>query len=373
MGLLKQFNKLPENFRNIVFFSEGPNYWNTMAPVVESLLARGVAFSYLSMKDDDPGLHIESELCRGFCIGSGSGFLYFMSMLQAKVVLMTTPGLQSLSLKRSRGVSHYIHLVHAPVGMSSYKKNSYDFFDTVMCSGSHQIEDLRKLEAIRKTKPKKLLETGCPYMDVLKQKVEASGPRSGTPSEPYTVLIAPTWGANGALGRYGMKLIEPLIRANLNIIVRPHPQQLRSEQELLNGLKLAAKEYESISWDENPSGHESMNAADILISDGSGIIFDFAFIYEKPVITLDFNLVSENFELEDLGEPVWEKEMSRNLGLVVSENDLLSLPQKIQEILSRESLKDELRRLRKASLYNYGTSGNIAAEQLLEIVALSAG
>ncbi len=371
MGLLKRFNKLPEKFRNIVFFSEGPNYWNTMVPVVESLLEKGVAFSYLSMQDDDPGLHIDSELCEGFCIGDGSGFFYFMSMLQANVVLMTTPGLQTLSLKRSKGVSHYIHLVHAPVGMALYRKNSFDFFDTVMCSGSHQIDDLRKLEAKRKTKSKVLLKTGCPYMDVLKQKVESSETRQRMPSEPYTVLVAPTWGTNGALGRYGMKLVEPLIQANFDIIIRPHPQQMRSEQKLLSELKQVTKKSQAIKWDENPSGHQSMAAADILISDCSGIRFDFAFIYEKPVITLDFNLVSENLELEDLGEPVWEKEISRKLGLVVSDIDLDSLPQKIHGLLAREGLKDNLRRLRKDSLFNYGNSGPIAANQIISIAEMS--
>jgi len=37
LKLLKEFHKLPEEFRKIVFFSEGPGYWNTLAPMVMEL------------------------------------------------------------------------------------------------------------------------------------------------------------------------------------------------------------------------------------------------------------------------------------------------------------------------------------------------
>ena len=47
-----------------------------------------------------------------------------------------------------------------------YKYFAFDFFDTVMCSGKHQIESIRQLEKLRKTK-KELLQTGLTYFDVL--------------------------------------------------------------------------------------------------------------------------------------------------------------------------------------------------------------
>ena len=366
MKQLRQFHRLPEEFRRIVFFSEGTHYWNTMAPVVNALIGKDVAFTYLTMEESDPGLHIESARDAGFCIGKGSGFMYFMSMMKADVVVMTTPGLQSLTLKRSPGVGHYVHLVHSPTGMSFYRKYSFDHFDTVMCSGRHQIDEIRTLESKRKTKEKNLLETGLPYLDLLKEK--AYGLEVKDPGEKVRVLLAPTWGPNGALGRYGIKLIETIVKGGFELIVRPHPQQLRSEIPLLEELKKATGFMEGIIWDENPSGYKSMASSDIMISDLSGIIFDYAFVYEKPVITLDYELDTTGFEQEDLNGPVWEREMSKSLGGVISGDKLDHLPKMINQLLSRSDLKDVMKRLRAESLYNYGNVGEVAVKQLLEIV-----
>ncbi len=370
MRLLKQFHKLPGDFRRIVFFSEGSNYWNTMSPLTEALISKGVAFSYLSMDKDDPGLNIGSELSAGFHIGSGSGFIYFMSMLKSGVVIMTTPGLQSLTLKRSPGVNHYVHLVHSPTGISFYRKYSFDHFDTVMCSGPHQIEELRKLEGIRGSRKKNLLETGLAYMDNLKLKADEVV-TSDDSGKIRTILIAPTWGPNGALGRYGMKLVESLAAGGFNIIIRPHPQQLKSERALLEGLKKATAGIGCVRWDENPSGHGSMAASDIMISDLSGVIFDYAFVYGKPVITMDYELDISGFEQEDLKDKIWEREMSRALGGVLSEGNFAGLTEMIESVLSRNDLKDEIRHLRDVSLFNFGHTGEIAAEQLIVLAKVS--
>lgn len=166
----KKLSSIPEEQRRFVFFSEGPNYFRTLFPVMSEFMKRRIPFTYLSMDKTDPGLKIVSEIVSSIYIGSGIGFIYIMSTLEAGIVAMTTPGLQSLTIKRSPGVKHYVHIVHSPTGMSSYRKYSFDYFDTVMCSGRHQIEELKRLESIRSLPGKNLLATGCGYMDLLKKK-----------------------------------------------------------------------------------------------------------------------------------------------------------------------------------------------------------
>ena len=367
MKSLRQFNKLPGEQRRFVFFSEGPNYYSTFALLLLEFSKRDIPFTYLSMDETDPGLKLSSDRISTFCLGRGAGFIYFMSMIKAGVVIMTTPGLQTLTLKRSPGAEHYVHLVHSPVGISSYKRFSFDHFDTIMCSGPHQIREIRKLEQIRSTTEKNLLETGCAYMDLLKQNIGESGAPKGKKSGDTTVLVAPTWGRNGLLGRYGMDLIKPLADAGFKIIIRPHPQQLHSEKPLLSSLKKAVNSFSNIRWDENPSGHESMVVSDILISDQSGVIFDYAFIYEKPVITLDFPLETEGFEQEDMNGSIWELDMREGLGSVVGRDNLHLIPGKVRTILSANNSTETLKDIRSDSLFNYGFVGKVAADQLIEI------
>jgi len=364
---LHQFNKLPKEQRIFTFFSEGANYYRTFAVILSEFIERKIPFTYLSMDESDPGLKLASENISTFCLGRGTGFIYFMSMIKADIVVMTTPGLQSLTLKRSHGVDHYVHIVHSPVGISSYRKFSFDYFDTIMCSGSHQIKEIRQLEQVRSSVKKNLLETGCSYMDLLKQRNDDFVDTKGDDSKSTTILIAPTWGLNGILGKYGMDLIKPLIDTGYKIIIRPHPQQLYSEKHLLDSLKKTTASFPNVSWDENPSGHNSMASSDIMISDMSGVIFDYAFIYEKPVITLDFPLETAGFEQEDLKEPIWELGIREELGAVVSGDSLEFLPNKVQKILSDKKSVEKIRDIRSASLFNYGSVGKTAVDQLIKI------
>jgi len=364
--LLKKFHRLPEEYREIVFFSEGGNYWNTMAPIIESLLEKGRVLTYLTMDSKDPGLRQNSDSVASFCLGRGMGLMYFMSMLRANLVIMTTPGLQTLTIKRSPVVKHYIHVLHSPTGISFYRKFSFDHFDIVMCSGVHQINELRRLERIRGSKPKKLLKTGLPYMDILNTQLKCS--RENRQKKEASVLLAPTWGPNGALSRYRMRLIDVLASAKLDIVIRPHPQQLKSEVSLLTELESASASIDNIGWDFEPSGHRSMLLSDIMISDLSGAIFDYAFVYEKPVITLDYELDIRGFEHEDLEGAVWEREMAQFLGTVVSGDNLDIIPETIARILSRRNLKNEMKELRVASVFNFGNGGQVAARQLIELL-----
>jgi len=364
--LLRQFHELPEEYREIVFFSEGGSYWNTMAPIIESLLEKGRALTYLTMGSKDLGLRQHSGSVASFCLGHGINPMCFMSMLRANLVIMTTPGLQTLTIKRSPAVKHYVHVIHSPTGVSFYRKFSFDHFDTVMCSGEHQIDEIRKLERIRNSKPKNLLKTGLPYMDMLSAQLKGS--RGDSQGEGTSILLAPTWGPNGALSRYRMRLIEVLASTGLDTIIRPHPQQLKSEVSLLTELKSASAGIDSISWDFEPSGHGSMLFSDIMISDLSGVIFDYAFVYEKPVITLDYELDTKGFEHEDLEGAVWEREMAQSLGAVVSGDNLDILPKIIADTLSRKHLRDEMGELRAASIFNFGNAGRVAAEQLIELL-----
>ena len=50
-----------------------------------------------------------------------------------------------------------------------YNYFAFDFFDTIMCSGKHQIDSIRKLEKLRKTKKKNTLQTGLTYYDIFNQ------------------------------------------------------------------------------------------------------------------------------------------------------------------------------------------------------------
>jgi hypothetical protein len=74
----------------------------------------------LTSDEQDPGLLYSSELVSTRYIGVGTRAYAYLAVLEADVCAMTTPGLDVLQIKRSKGVKHYAHLIHAPTDVGLY-------------------------------------------------------------------------------------------------------------------------------------------------------------------------------------------------------------------------------------------------------------
>ena len=369
----------------IVFYSEGGQYWTTFSPIIDALINQNVPCTYLTSDEEDPGLLLQSPLVQLRYIGEGNRAFTTLNMLEADICVLTTPGLDVLQIRRSPGVRHYAHVVHSPTDMGIYKCFSFDWFDSVFCSGPHQMRSLRALEALRGTPPKLLLETGCCYVDVL-----ASHFPSGTPvtqvagESKKRILVSPTWGSNGLLSRFGLSALLPLAESGHSVCIRPHPQSRKVEKDLLQMLKTALQGYPNVSWDEAFSPHSAMRDSDIMISDISGIIFDYAFVLEKPVITLTFDPDLRGLDAADLPWPVWELGLYSRIGECIEtggggaaapesakralEEKLCDLPALIESLPKPETFVPYIRQVRGESLFNYGMAGKAAARQLISLL-----
>ncbi len=356
----------------IVLYSEGNQYHSTFAPLIQALAERNTPCVYLSSDPDDPGLHADYPLLETEFIGRGNLAYRRLNWLQADLCVFTTPGLDVLQIRRSSGVKHYCHIVHAPTDIWLYELFSFDYFDTVMCSGEHQIRSLRALEQKRGTPPKTLLKTGCVYFDGLLKLARVDG--TANPSNPASsarnLLIAPTWGQNSLLARYGNVLLHILLDAGHRVIVRPHPQSFVSDKTLINHLEKTWRGKANLQWDTRSDAYPSMAAADMLISDISGIIFDYAFVLEKPVITIAAQPDLCGKEAIDLpeDETIWELDAIGKLSTVVPEAQIDHLPAIIQQLSTTPFYPaSQTRQLCTESVFNFGAAGPVAAEQLIAI------
>ena len=360
--------KMKRTGHKVVFYSEGDVYWPTFKPILDALHDQQIEAVYLTSSETDPGLQYSSNHISTIYIGKGNRAYSYLNTLQADICVMTTPGLDVLQIKRSKGVRHYAHVVHSAVDISSYKLFSFDYYDSIFCSGGHQIKSIRSLEALRQIEQKQLFEAGCPYMDELA--VRLTGFQKENPvkkTDKITVVVAPTWGPNGLLTRFGESILTPLADLGYDLIVRPHPQSYVSERPLIERLQQRYKDHPKIRWDDSPSNLEAFAVSDVLISDISGAVFDYAFIYEKPVLTIANNVDWRGYEANDLPHTVWELTVFDSIGRQIDSDDIARLPKIIAELQADKDMKTKLRKLRQDSLYNYGTSGSVIAKQLLTI------
>jgi hypothetical protein len=104
-----------------VIYNEGKQYWNVFKPVLDEFERRGTQVLYLTSASGDLAFeagynHIKCEF-----IGAGNRAFARLNMLQAGILLMTTPGLDVYQLKRSKMVKHYAHILHAPGDVVMYR------------------------------------------------------------------------------------------------------------------------------------------------------------------------------------------------------------------------------------------------------------
>ncbi|SFG78514.1 CDP-glycerol glycerophosphotransferase family protein [Neptunomonas qingdaonensis] len=359
---------IEKNKHKLVFYSEGKYYWHTFKPILEALNKKGVEAVYLTSSEEDEGLSFRTDYISTRYIGKGNKAYTYLNMLEAKVCVMTTPGIGVLQIRRSKGVGHYAHIVHAPTDMGTYKLYSFEYYDSIFCSGAHQEKTIRVLEDLRNFHKKTLVKAGCPYMDVLGLRLEKENAKPSIPKNKKTVLVAPTWGEHNLLKIFGAKPIKALLNQGYEVIIRPHPQSYMAEPEIIVAVKDELSSFENIKWDNSPDNFESLRDSDILISALSGIVFDYAFVFEKPVITveLDYSFIGQ--EANDLPYKVWELDVLNKIGECISSDDLNNISGVVERLLTDPKKKVELRAFRDDSLYNYKHSGSVIADNLVKIM-----
>src|SRR5574344_2950593 len=316
-------------FKPYVIYCEGKQYWNVFKPVADEFEKRHTMLTYFTSAKDDPIFDQQYQYVKPEFIGEGNTAFARLNILSAGIVLMTTPGLQVYQLKRSRNVRHYSHVLHAASDATMYRLFGIDFFDSVLLTGDYQKTDIRKLEEQRGIKEKDLVTVGCTYLDVLSERI-ASIPNED--NHPFTVLVSPSWGASALLSIYGEKLLDPLVETGWRIIVRPHPQSKKSEPEMLEKLTEKYKNAKNLEWDYNRENVFSMKKADIMISDFSGIIYDYTFLCDKPVMYVNAALDLRPYDAYDLdgGKNIWQFAVLKKIGIELKEEYFADIKKVIQ-------------------------------------------
>lgn len=352
----------------IVFYSEGKNYWNTFKPILDDLEENNFPATYLSSSKDDPGLKMEYKNIETKYIGQSDSAYAYLNLIEADILAMTTPGLDVFQIKRSKGVKKYAYIHHAPTD-GVYKTYSFDYFDIIFCSGPHQIDNIKFIENLRGIKEKQLLISGCPYYDELlikKNKLDCY--QNSNHDKNLNILIAPTWDKNGLLKRFGLSLLKPLAESGYALKIRPHPQSFIVEPQLIDELKISLKDFNNVSWDSSADNFVSLSEADILISDMSGVIFDFAFVFEKPVITMDFEINLDGTDSNDFKQEIWELGVLNRIGKKIEISEIHEISNSINYLIENfDFFKDEIKKIKNESLFHYGNSGKTISKQLIEI------
>jgi hypothetical protein len=344
---------------SIAIHCEDPRYEITFMPILRHLAARGMTPTYFTMYERDASYEPLPPGVMHRAIPPGMVGYAYLNHIEATVLATTTPQLDVMTFRRSRRVGSYVMVQHA-LGESRFvRPYAYDHFDVVLCCGPVLKHNIRRMEALRGSRTKELLETGLPHYEALIAPRDAAAQRTGG----KCVLIAPSWGPLSMFEAYGTDFIRP-IAERYRVIVRPHPQMRVSQPELYARI-LATP---GVEVDTNRTPSDGMSRADILLSDISGIAHEFAFIYERPVVVIDRHLEPGGLEGELLGGESEIKQRCADFIKPLPGERIGEVADELARVLAVHS-PERLREVRDQLIYNFGCASEVAARQLAEIHA----
>lgn len=367
---LRAFRAVPRAERQLVFYSEGPGYWTYFEPVFRALQAEhGQSVLYVTSAEQDPVYREPPAGLRAFHVGLGVVRTTFFATLDADVLVMTMPDLQTMHIKRSPHPVHYCYLNHSMVSTHMvYRPAAFDHFDSMLCVGPHHVEEIRKREAQHGLRPKTLFEHGYGRLDTILENSHA-GPLDRAPGEPGQILVAPSWGASSLIELHGAAAIQPLLDAGFKVVLRPHPQTRRLNPRGLDEIAARYADEPRFSMDENGDAHASLAESDIMVSDWSGAALEFAFGQERPVIFVDVPRKILDPDYKALGIEPLEVKIRTEVGAVVEPAELAGLGGVAQDVMADiGNWQLATRAARERWIFNVGRSGSAGAECLMSLL-----
>ena len=318
-----------------VIFSDDKRYWNVFQPICDEFERRGIACAFWTASPDDPALDASYEHVTCEFVGENNKAFARLNMMSADVVLSTTPGLGVYQWKRSKDVGSYVHVLHSVDTAAGYRMFGLDYYDAVLLTGEFEAKEVRALEQMRGIAAKDLEVVGCTYLDTAAERFAAAPERQDA---QRTVLLAPSWGSSAILSVYGERIIEALVSTGWRVVVRPHPQSMKSEREMMDRLMAAYPNGEAVEWNFDTDNFDVLCATDVMITDFSGIIYDFALVFDKPVIYAEGQFDPAEYDAAWFDEPLRKFEHFPLMGIPLVEEQLPRMKEVLEEAVADQTL-----------------------------------
>jgi len=370
---LEKFNELNLDERSIVFYSEDISSFVHFEQIIHELTEKmGYQICYVTSAKDDPILNSQNKKIKAFYIGSGATRTKFFMELMAEVLVMTMPSLETYFIKRSRVYPvHYVYVFHSINSTHrNYRKNAFDHFDSIFCTGPHHVKEIIATEQLYNLKQKNLVTCGYGLFDKLQKNKPVKNQEMCTKDERKKILVAPSWGKKGLLETKGLELVKILLDAGYHVTVRPHPMTVRKWPKIVKTIRNEFKYNSNFEMETDVSSFESLYSTYGLISDWSGIGFEYAFVCERPVLYVDVPHKNNNPDYNKISYESLESSIRNLIGVVISPNELEGIPKIIESTYENIDLfKTKVQEVRNKTVFNLGQSGIKGAQEIVKILS----
>ena len=363
----KRFFKVAN--KHLVFYSESGGFYRYFKSIIEWLLNHSNVTIHYVTNDPRDAIFERAKLqprIRAYYIGPMRIIPLFMKM-DADMVVMTTPDLNTYQLKRSyvRKDVEYVYLDHAPASVQmTYRKGAFDHFDTIFANGQYQIDEHRATEKVYGLREKKMVPTGYVLLDDL---FENYKPRQRVDRDELLILVAPSHQPGNIFDDHLDRIVGLVRGKNRKIHLRPHPQYTRRFPAKMQAIDEKYKNDVDVMVEMDFSKNSSIYDADILITDWSGIAYEYAFTTKRPVIFINTPMKVVNPEWEKIGITPTNISFRDMAGVSINTNELERLPALLNDIIANpDKFRQRIEEMLSKYFFNPGHSGEVAGKYIIE-------
>ena len=345
--VFKNINLVVKKKPKIIFYSESLSYQKYANLLILALSKKYPDQVYYVSADIND--KIDNPNVKNLFIGSGFLMQYFFSSIITENLFLTLTDLNNHSIKKTKNVKNYIYYFHSPVSTTKvYTKGAFDHYDTVLCIGPYQIEEIQYRENLNALNKKKLIKAGYFYFDYLRNNISLT-------KKFDEILIAPSWNYNEPhfINESFEGIISFLLKKDFKVRFRPHPEHFKRSKIILNRIKKNLNNHNFI-FDAESENKTSMENAKCLITDNSGIAIEYTLIFKRPVLYLTGNEKLHNKEIDDYKDFVnLEDNIKKLFGYKFNVNDIENLDQLINNsIINFSNKKFEIDEFININFYN---------------------
>lgn len=357
--------------KHVVFYSESSGFYKYFQGIIEYLLENtNIVIHYITSDPEDKifELATSNDRIRPYYIGE-KRLITLMMKMDADVVVMTMPDLENYHIKRSY-IRKDIEYIYIPHGMDSLnltmRTGSMDHYDSVFCVGKHQKEEIEKTEAVYQLPKKKLVEWGYSLLDEMRADYAKMSHQN---SEVKKILIAPSWQQDNIVDSCLEQILDNLKGKGYQITVRPHPQHVRHRGEFMEQLKVKYEQDRDVEIQTDFSSNSTVFEADLMITDWSGIAYEYAYTTQKPVLFINTPMKVMNPEYQKIDTVPLNILLREEVGCSLNLDELGQISDKVQELLDhRDDYYEKIGNFVQEYVYNYGTSAEVGAKYIIEEV-----
>ncbi|MBO4846328.1 MAG: membrane protein insertase YidC [Lachnospiraceae bacterium] len=354
--------------KQIVFYSEKNGFYKYFKDVIEFILSKtDIVIHYITSDINDEVFALSSDNFRTYYIGENKLIVLMMKM-DADMVVMTMPDLQKYQIKRSL-IKNDIEYVYMDHGINSLnlvlRKHAIDYFDTIFVANDLVYNEIRAQEKVYELKEKNLVKYGYCLIDNMIKDYENAD--NGTEHTKPVVLIGPSWQPDNIMDSCIDDLLGSLLKEDYDVIVRPHPQYVRHNEEKLNELRQRYSEYENFTLQTDFSSNSTVFNADIMITDWSGIAYEYSFTTLKPTLFVDTPMKVMNPDYEEIDVVPFDIEIRNKIGISIDPKDCDKAAETAHRLLTESGFsKDSMRNIREQYLYNVGNSAEVGGRYIIK-------